>query len=615
MAPALECLEKEPEEQVEAQVSATPDLPVMTMTAGGDVTEGTAAAFTLKADPVGSEELAVTVTVAQTGAVADASGLGERTVTLPAGEAEASFTVATLADETDEPAGTVVATVSDGTGYTVAGEGASAAVGIEDDDATTLVLSAPEGDLPEASGSMTLTLTLGRALVEGESLAVPLTFAGTATLGTDYTLTAPQTAPSGVRYAHLAGSENPPTVTFAGAAGSQSATVATIVLTTVADGEAEGDGETVTVSPGTVVATGLGGGAAASGAVGLAILEPPPEMAIAAQTGTVVEGQDAVFTLTASRAPGADLTVSLAVLETEGSDVVAAEHEGAATATLLKGETQATFTVATVNDTAAEPDGTVTVSLVGGSGYEVAASPDDAASVTVTDDDAVASGPTLSVADETAAEDVGLMYFTVRLDRAVTSKVKVTFTAREATPVSARQGEDWFWWWPDGIGITFWPGQTEKKMWVYIYNDNHDEDPETFEVVLSQPTGGAAIGDGVAVGTIVNSDPMPAAWLARFGRTVAEQALDGIAGRIAAPRTAGVEGTFAGQALNLDPGSQADGPTAQDAPGSLAGTDMLAESDVASAFGTGGTGGTAEFGDDALGLRQRQWTVLRDDDC
>ena len=33
---------------------------------------------------------------------------------------------------------------------------------------------------------------------------------------------------------------------------------------------------------------------------------------------------------------------------------------------------------------------------------------------------------------------------------------------------------------------------------------------------------------------IVTSDPMPAAWLARFGRTAAEQALDGIAGRIAA---------------------------------------------------------------------------------
>ena len=42
--------------------------------------------------------------------------------------------------------------------------------------------------------------------------------------------------------------------------------------------------------------------------------------------------------------------------------------------------------------------------------------------------------------------------------------------------------------------------------------------------------------DGVAVGTIVNTDPMPAAWLGRFGRAVAEQALDGIENRLGARR-------------------------------------------------------------------------------
>ena len=74
----------------------------------------------------------------------------------------------------------------------------------------------------------------------------------------------------------------------------------------MADSVAEGEQETVTVAPGTPVATGLGGGAAASGSVGFAILEPPPEITIAAKTGTVVEGSQATFTLTASRAPGAD---------------------------------------------------------------------------------------------------------------------------------------------------------------------------------------------------------------------------------------------------------------------------------------------------------------------
>ena len=366
VAPALECLAKEPEEQP-AQAEAQQAVPAITVTAGAGVTEGTAAGFTIKADPAPAEELAVTVAVAQTGAIADASALGERIVTIPAGKAEAAFTVATQADEADEPAGAVVATVSDGTGYTVDDEGKSASVAVADDDATGLVLTAPAGDLPEASGSKTLTLTLGRALVEGESLAVPLAFAGTATLGTDYTLAAPETAPAGVTYANLAGTDPqaPADGDLRRRRGAKSATVATLVLATVADSVAEGERETVTVKPGTPVATGLGGGAAASGAAGFAILEPPPEIAIAAKTGTVVEGADASFTLTASRAPGADLTVRLTVSEADGSDFVAAEHEGTATATIAKGETEATFTVPTVNDTADEPDGSVTATLAG----------------------------------------------------------------------------------------------------------------------------------------------------------------------------------------------------------------------------------------------------------
>ena len=619
VVPALECLEKEPAE-AEAQAEAQQAVPAITVTAGAGVTEGTAAGFTLKADPIPAEELAVAVAVAQTGAIADASALGERIVTIPAGKAEAAFTVATLADEADEPAGAVVATVSDGAGYVVDDQGKNASVAVADDDATTLVLTAPAGDLPEASGSKTLTLTLGRVLVEGESLAVPLAFAGTATLGTDYTLAAPETAPAGVTYANLAGADpkSPPTVTFAGAAGRKSATVATLVLATVADSVAEGERETVTVKPGTPVATGLGGGAAASGAAGFAILEPPPEIAIAAKTETVVEGADASFTLTASRAPGADLTVRLTVSEADGSDFVAADKEGTATATILKGETGATFTVPTVNDVADEPDGSVTATLAGDGGkglrYTVAAAPQDAASVKVTDDDAAATAPTFSVGDETANEDVGLMYFTVRLDRAVQRTVKVTLTARESSPVSARYGEDYYWWWPDGLALTFHPGQTEKKMWVYVYNDNHDEDPETFEVALSRPTGGTVIGDGVAVGTIVNDDPMPAAWLARFGRTAAEQALDGIAGRIAASRTAGVQGSIAGQSLNLDPGPGT-GSGGSDGPGGAAngnavsgapsGNDLSAQSDVARAFGAStGHFGSGASGHDAHGFGQ-----------
>ena len=47
---------------------------------------------------------------------------------------------------------------------------------------------------------------------------------------------------------------------------------------------------------------------------------------------------------------------------------------------------------------------------------------------------------------------------------------------------------------------------------------------------------------------------MPAAFLARFGRTVAQQALDGIAARIAAPRVAGLDAALAGHALGAGDG-------------------------------------------------------------
>ena len=43
---------------------------------------------------------------------------------------------------------------------------------------------------------------------------------------------------------------------------------------------------------------------------------------------------------------------------------------------------------------------------------------------------------------------------------------------------------------------------------------------------------GAAIADGVATGTIENSDPMPHAWLSRFGRTLAGQVVDALGRRM-----------------------------------------------------------------------------------
>ena len=83
----------------------------------------------------------------------------------------------------------------------------------------------------------------------------------------------------------------------------------------------------------------------------------------------VTEGTAANFTVTANRAPATDLTVNLTVSEASGSDFVAAADEGAKTVTIAAAATAATYSVTTQADSADEPIGSVTVTVVAGTGY------------------------------------------------------------------------------------------------------------------------------------------------------------------------------------------------------------------------------------------------------
>ena len=161
--------------------------------------------------------------------------------------------------------------------------------------------------------------------------------------------------------------------------------------------------------------------------------------------------------------------------------------------------------------------------------------------------------PTLSVRDTTAPEG-GKMTFTVDLSEPSTAPVCFDAHTRDSTPVSATARHD-YWpmrWDTPTDRLCILPGDTHKPLILHILNDAHDDPDETFELVISKATG-ATIDDAVGVGTITNADPLPAAYLSRFGRTVAEQALEGIAGRMAADRAPGMRGTLAGEALSFDP--------------------------------------------------------------
>ena len=497
-----------------------PAEPAVTIAAGASpVTEGADATFTLTASPAPASPLTVSVTVAADGAYGITAG--KQTVTIPTA-GSATLTLATTNDDTDEPDGSVTVTLNDGDGYTV-GAPASDTLSIEDDDLPPPVVTVTASPAPVTEGADAV-FTVSASRAPDADLAVTLEVAD---------------APDSDFVA--GGDEGARTVTIP-----DGATSVVFTLATANDEADEPDGVvTVTVKDG----DGYTVGTPASDTLSIEDDDlPPPAVSVAAKAGSVTEGGSAVFTLTADRAPDADLTVTLSVAETGGGDHVAAADEGPATAVIAKGATEAAFSVATVDDDVDEPDGAVTVTLKDGGGYTVPSPPGNAATVAVSDNDA-AAGPVLSVDDATGQENGRLpaMPFTVRLSAPVQDAVRVYVSTRPSTPMSATPKVDYA---PASYALLFRAGETEKQVWVMIHNDSHDEEPETFEVVLSKAQG-APIGDGVAVGTIVNDDPMPAAWLARFGRTVAEQALDGIAGRLAAPRTAGMQGAIAGQTLTF----------------------------------------------------------------
>ena len=154
--------------------------------------------------------------------------------------------------------------------------------------------------------------------------------------------------------------------------------------------------------------------------------------------------------------------------------------------------------------------------------------------------------PAVSVADARAREGVDeAVVFEVSLGRAFTGaehRVTVDYATSDGT---ATAGEDYT---ATSGTLTFAAGERVKTVPVPILDDSHDEGHETFSLRLSNLVGVRA-GDLEATGTIENTDPMPRAWLARFGRTLAEQVVDAVGARLAARGGGGAQARLAGQEL------------------------------------------------------------------
>ena len=117
-----------------------PPTPEISIASDGDVTEGTAASFTISASPTPAADLSVSVSVSQSGDFGVTTGA--QTITIPT-TGSYTLTVATTDDSTDEADGSVTATVSSGTGYTVSTSASAATTAVFDNDDTPQVCNLP----------------------------------------------------------------------------------------------------------------------------------------------------------------------------------------------------------------------------------------------------------------------------------------------------------------------------------------------------------------------------------------------------------------------------------------------------------------------------------------
>ena len=117
-----------------------PPTPEISIASNGDVTEGSAASFTITANPAPAADLSVNVSVSQSGDHGVTTGA--KTITIPT-TGSYTLTVATTDDSTDEADGSVTATVSTGTGYTVSTSASAATAAVFDNDDPPQVCNLP----------------------------------------------------------------------------------------------------------------------------------------------------------------------------------------------------------------------------------------------------------------------------------------------------------------------------------------------------------------------------------------------------------------------------------------------------------------------------------------
>ena len=542
-----------------AAIAVSDTTPFVSISSKRTAVEGEEIAFTLLANPVPVGTLFVDVALTVQGDFVVASETESRSVGIDPFTGQGTFTVQTIDDENDESSGAITARIvpSEGNYYGLRSP-SSIRVVINDDDKGSgkASVSILDGSIEENARNG----QYGRTVIEFPVvLSQPLNHwvqvsfetqshedspgSNVATPGTDYVVDTPVKL---------------------GATFFSGETEKTIRVQILDDDLVEA-AETFDV----VITKISGAEIADARAIGTILPDPndversTPVITISG-AGVITEGESAVFKLRAEPPPREDLVVHLSVYDEllggyPSSDYLALENEGDQTVTIPGvidryypriSESTARFSVPTIDDEENEAGGAVRVviQLPGDASYEAHTIPYEA-TIDVRDNDSTIDYvlPQLSISDASEPESSGQMTFVVTANPAIPfdgSSVSVRYQTL-TWPGSAQANVDF----EDHFGtVVFRPGENSKNIDFVIIDDAIDEGNEVFRVRLDHLRGDAILADDAGEGVIVNSDPMPSAWMSRLGRSVAQHTIEGITDRVSNRRNFDLISSFAGHA-------------------------------------------------------------------
>ena len=391
-------------------------------------------------------------------------------LTFADGVTSQTFTVDIINDADYEGDETVNLVLSNPTGGAGLGAPASAVITIAEDDpvppAGSLQFSAPAYTVAE--NGVTATISVSRVGGSFGTVGVSYTSGdGTATAGSDYT------AVSG-------------SLSFADGVTSQ-----TFTIDILDDVEYEGD-ETVNL----VLSNPSGGaglGSPASAVLTIAEDEPIPpagSLQFSAPTYTVTEN-GVTASITVTRVGGSFGTVGVEYASGDGTAIAGSDYTAViGSLSFADGVTSQTFTIDILDDADYEGDETVNLALSNPSGGAGLGSPASAV-LTIAEDEPVPPAGSLQFSAPTYTVAEFGVIATVAVERVGGSvgTVGVNYASSDGT---ATAGDDYI---AVNGSLSFADSETRRTFSVEIINDGSiQEGNESLNLILSNPTGGAALG-------------------------------------------------------------------------------------------------------------------------